>query len=563
MNRKVLLALAMLMMVNLVIQAQDAIYDIPKEVHASDARIVQEMYVTYHTHDSIVSDPVTGATQVIQVQDSISVEPIDMASSGGPARAATDDFNYTDKDGIQIKCYVFYYPSVDAAGKPITLSALLVRPRSIAFQPLNDVIVGCHITITSNKECPSSYYSTNPLDVAVGAFVGGPETSDVGMMTYYATRSVNNPANNNNLVIMPDYEGYGVTRDRAHPYLYQELTARQVVDAARYGLALYQALSAENDGDPLRDNWRMLTVGYSQGGSVSLATHRFIEQNGLAEELHFAGSVCGDGPYNPLSTLDYYMHDSGQVLNRDGEVQSDKHTSHIMEWLTMPVVMPLILKGMIDSNPYMKQHKLSDYLSPMFLHTGVIEMIEGKANNSTCKTTDDITKAFYQMCENGITYTDPVTGVTYEHSAESVCQMFPIHSSTLSLGIMGFEVIADLEYVLTPECLEYFRSHDLNDVPSGHGDPMIDLHRAIASNNMGHGWKPQHRIGFFHSPFDMVVPYVNYLSVRNEFQAAGADMSLFYLIDDSSDDHVAAGKQFFFTQKYDVQLIKWVLYGEN
>ena len=58
-----------------------------------------------------------------------------------------------------------------------------------------------------------------------------------------------------------------------------------------------------------------------------------------------------------------------------------------------------ILKGMIDSNPYMKQHKLTDYLSPMFLHTGVIEMIEGKANNSTNKTTDDIAKVFCQQCE--------------------------------------------------------------------------------------------------------------------------------------------------------------------
>ena len=31
---------------------------------------------------------------------------------------------------------------------------------------------------------------------------------------------------NNNLVIMADYEGYGSTKDRAHPYLYQDLTAR-------------------------------------------------------------------------------------------------------------------------------------------------------------------------------------------------------------------------------------------------------------------------------------------------------------------------------------------------
>jgi hypothetical protein len=43
------------------------------------------------------------------------------------------------------------------------------------------------------------------------------------------------------LVILADYEGYGHTASRPHPYLYQELTARQVVDAVRYGIALYKA----------------------------------------------------------------------------------------------------------------------------------------------------------------------------------------------------------------------------------------------------------------------------------------------------------------------------------
>jgi hypothetical protein len=37
---------------------------------------------------------------------------------------------------------------------------------------------------------------------------------------------------------MPDYEGYGVSIDRPHPYLAEAVTARQVVDALTYGLEL-------------------------------------------------------------------------------------------------------------------------------------------------------------------------------------------------------------------------------------------------------------------------------------------------------------------------------------
>ena len=60
------------------------------------------------------------------------------------------------------------------------------------------------------------------------------------------------------LVIMPDYEGYGITADRAHPYLYQELTARQVVDAVRYGLALYNSYNLPS----FEDDWQSVSLGY-------------------------------------------------------------------------------------------------------------------------------------------------------------------------------------------------------------------------------------------------------------------------------------------------------------
>jgi hypothetical protein len=120
-------------------------------------------------------------------------------------------------------------------------------------------------------------------------------------------------------VILPDYEGYGVTRNNAHPYLYQELTARQVVDATRYGISLYKTSSrVDKVRHSFRSNWRSICVGYSQGGSVALATQRFIEQNGLTDELHLAGSVCGDGPYDMMATLMYYVkqHKEGNYCRR-------------------------------------------------------------------------------------------------------------------------------------------------------------------------------------------------------------------------------------------------------
>ena len=109
--------------------------------------------------------------------------------------------------------------------------------------------------------------------------------------------------------IIPDYEGYGITSDVAHPYLSEELTARQVVDGVRYGIELYKNSAQVSEiRHPFRSGWRSVSVGYSQGGGTSMAVHRFIEQNGLVDELKFTGSVCGDGPYNPVATFMEYIN---------------------------------------------------------------------------------------------------------------------------------------------------------------------------------------------------------------------------------------------------------------
>ena len=177
------------------------------------------------------------------------------------------------------------------------------------------------------------------------------------------------------------------------------MAARQVVDGVRSGLAMYQHLVDIEEVDPFVPNWQSVAIGYSQGGSVALATHKFIELNGLADELHFAGSVCGDGPYDPVAHLRYYMQDNGETYDGNNK------TAHRKEKVSMPIVMPLILKGMCDSNPLMKQHYVDDYLSTKFLLTESIKFLEAKANDNEDDqyNTDRINKEYVKMMREGKT----------------------------------------------------------------------------------------------------------------------------------------------------------------
>lgn len=482
--------------------------------------------------------------------------------------------------------YYYTYPSVDADGNPVRLSAMMGVPVNTVSEDIADVlttlttffpwgnklapdskarpsnvVIGCHVTITSNWECPTSYESYgNSSLLGFDNF-----STDTGMMLFYTRYDVlRQPCC---LVILPDYEGYGGTVNRPHPYLYQELTARQCVDATRYGLALYNSKVASGDALKLEDDWKTVCVGFSQGGSVSLATHKYIETNGLTDELHFAGSVCGDGPYSPVDHLLYYMTDDGTTYDGDNK------TSHKAGRVSMPIVMPLILKGMLDSNPYMRQYSITQFLQQNFLNTGVIDFIEAKKNPSRKDqySTVDVNKEFRKIIKTGLHNGIPILYFN---------KLFP-HDD-------GENVHGSLEYMLTPECYGDFVHLTKNEAMEN--TFMKDLVKALESNNLTKGWTPQKRIGFYHTTYDTVVPYINLLTfiknqdgltyyfddkTRTRSLTAGVspthvgskEQADVMIIDtDSKEDHVKAGKDFFLLSGItspDYELMKWVLDGKK
>lgn len=405
--------------------------------------------------------------------------------------------------------YSFNYPSKDATGQDVVLSSML-----IAWSPIipsdTDSIGSLHIynhyTITADKECLTS--SQNLQDrLLFGMLV----KSSYGLdrTCNFVSRCV---------IIAPDYQGYGVTRNQSHPYLAQELTAQQVMDGVKYGMELYRKLVAEKQALPFKNDWRTFAYGFSQGGAVTLAVQRYIEQNDLSEEMHFRGSICGDGPYDLVATLRYYLDDDGNSY--------DTSTDHRKDFSTMPMVIPMIIKGVLDTHPIMAEYTLQNYLSQQFLDTGIMDWLASKDFS-----TSEISKKWYQQLQDGL----DANGRHY--SKEQMAELF--------YSPKRDEVWARLEKVFTPGLYEYLTNPDNFDVvPTEKGNAWQDVHHALADNNVVSGWEPQHRIQFVHSRGDMVVPYANYLTFCDAHPFEEGNM---YRMDDSvtPSDHTDVGTTFF------------------
>ena len=415
--------------------------------------------------------------------------------------------SYNDKGSIFL---TYSYPTIDENGNYIRLSSALM-----ASTPANEdssaliksVIIGCHITITSDAECPTRLNTSASIN-------------DVIIMNTLP-KSAKIPELKQSIVIMPDYQGYGISVQDIHPYLSQELSGRQVADAVKYGLLIYNDLESKI---PFADDWKTICFGFSQGGAVALATQRYIEQNSLDEELHFAGTFCGDGPYDLIETLKYYMLDDGNSYG----VQ----TAHTKGTISMPVVLPLIVKGMIDSHPQMKNHKASDYFSKQLLDTGIMDWLQEKQ-----KSTIDIAKAWIDMAENGLTAKD---GTHY--SPEQMKSLFPDYSYTQALTGKDYSIAADLSKMLDPDLFDY-----LNDISNYekeysffNGDKIQDLMAALESNSTVKGWEPVHRIVMLHSKYDTVVPFSNLLKFTGSHPDANI-RTVYY----GTKDHQKTGANFF------------------
>ena len=182
------------------------------------------------------------------------------------------------------------YKGHDVDGSELYLSGKVLLPKT---GPIKNMILVSHYTIGSNPECPSEDFPMEGLLASKG----------------YA-------------VVIADYIGFGITKDRIHPYMHVESTARAVVDM---GLAVKPYL--EHIGrKPQSDE--VILFGYSQGGSTTLGVMKMIQKT-CWDKLPIKKVYAGAGPYDLAATYDVSIEE-----DRTG----------------IPCAIPMIVQGVNEGN---------------------------------------------------------------------------------------------------------------------------------------------------------------------------------------------------------------------
>jgi len=398
---------------------------------------------------------------------------------------------------LRLKTTTIEYNTIAADGSKIRLTTLVAWPFIRGwFNPYPDhVVLGCHATIGSNAERPTNFAAldfTSDVSILVGHWAS--TDSAIEMCLEFWGMPIE-PAEC--LVVMPDYEGFGNTKNRSHPYLNREVQARQCLDAARSGISWYR----ENEKS-LEKNWKLVSIGYSQGGAVSAATYRYyIDNKKSYPGLNYVGALCGDGPYDPFATLKYYCD---------------------IDVMDMPCAPAMVIKGLFDSDKEMiaSGNKLEDYLTDDFIKTGIFEGIASKT-----KTTGQLDEMVY--------------GYIAKH---------PDCTLKYNPAYKGREVRAST--VLRPDVFEYIKNGTVPADADRKKKVELLAHclkkNALIYKSDTENWTPSSgaKFTFYHGKQDIVVPYYNFQSVADAWKDFRKQTRLI-TYDGGIDGHSEIGQQFF------------------
>ena len=220
------------------------------------------------------------------------------------------------------------YTTPDQDGTPTKASALIVYP---LCKKIEKVMLINHGTQIGFMMVPTNYTSVEAIMAATGA-----------------------------LCVMPDYIGLGSSKKHPDLYLNHDVHGRTSIDAL---LALLDYAKAKRL--PLDSNYKTTILGYSQGGSVSLASLRRVQQLDKAtqDRIRLEQVYCGDGPYDLRRTFKTYMEDykAGKKMG-------------------LGSVIPLVINSMFNSYPSeMEGIRYEDFFTAETLKTGVPQAIRANS----------------------------------------------------------------------------------------------------------------------------------------------------------------------------------------
>ena len=262
---------------------------------------------------------------------------------------------------------VVCYPSVGVKGEALTLSGKVIVPKN--KQP-KGVILLPHYTISCNQEAPSLYTSFE---------------AKVFRDEY--------------VVVMPDYIGFGVSAEMAHPYLHGELTAQNCVD-------MY--LASQHTIDSLCPGLctdSIYIVGFSQGGATAIWTLKLLEEQ-YADRIHVKACLAGSGPYDVAVT-----YDQAVAANKIG----------------MPAVAPMLVMG--TNAAYDLHLRTEDFFTPALDKVYWKYIASKKYKVGTIYSRMSNHRLSYWFKAEGMDKSQPATKRMYEGLLRSSLVHYPLDES--------------------------------------------------------------------------------------------------------------------------------------
>ena len=162
-----------------------------------------------------------------------------------------------------VKVYKVTYRT-EFKGGQVTASGIVVLPQT--SDPLSMVSVQ-HGTIIAHDDAPS----VQPLlsqDIVLYSALGS-----TGLIT-----------------VIPDYLGFGSSSSIVHPYYVEDLAASSVIDDLKAAADLASSESIDF-------NKKLFLVGYSEGGYVTMAVHKYLDENDVPD-FNLIASFPAAGGYD-------------------------------------------------------------------------------------------------------------------------------------------------------------------------------------------------------------------------------------------------------------------------
>jgi pimeloyl-ACP methyl ester carboxylesterase len=214
---------------------------------------------------------------LISYEEMVSISREDILASLSGTNMLPEEFAFLIQYGVTGLKIV--YETVGIDGEKIAASGALLVPTNLNPMPL---ISFQHGTITSESDAPSNFNSNSNMLASSFAASGY-------------------------IIVMPDYIGYGSSKQLPHPYEHRATLATSTRDMLRASLEYFKVIGVS------QPNSKLFFTGYSEGGSATMATLKLIQEEHSAE-FDITAATLGAGAYNKTVFMDW-------IVNSDEELE--------------------------------------------------------------------------------------------------------------------------------------------------------------------------------------------------------------------------------------------------